>query len=125
MSRQILDERQLHSAIREKVDTYGASLVGAVKAAVAEHCVVIVGMRQNPHPRRARRLLEAAAVPHHYLEYGSYFSQWRDRLALKLWTGWTTFPMIFVQGQLIGGADELERLQSSGELARLLAAPRS
>jgi monothiol glutaredoxin len=31
-----------------------------------------------------------------YLEYGSYTKGWRRRLALKMWTGWPTFPMIFV-----------------------------
>ena len=27
-----------------------------------------------------------------------------------MWTGWPTFPMVFVKGTLIGGADELEAL---------------
>jgi monothiol glutaredoxin len=37
-----------------------------------------------------------------------------------MWTGWPTFPMIFVQGSFIGGADELQRLIESGELERML-----
>jgi len=60
-------------------------------------------------------------VPHQYLEYGSYLSRWRERLALKMWTGWPTFPMVFVKGVLIGGADDLAKLIASGELKRLLA----
>ena len=31
-------------------------------------------------------------------------------LPLKLWTGWTTFPMIFVNGQFIGGFNDLVKL---------------
>ena len=27
-------------------------------------------------------------------EYGSYFGGWRRRLALKMWTGWPTVPMV-------------------------------
>jgi len=53
--------------------------------------------------------------------HGSYLSQWRRRNALKMWTGWPTFPMIFVRGTLIGGASDLERLVTSGELKALLA----
>ena len=67
-------------------------------------------MAGNPHVRRARKLLDAAGIAYHYLEYGSYFSEWRRRNALKMWTGWPTFPMVFVKGTLIGGASELERL---------------
>jgi monothiol glutaredoxin len=33
-----------------------------------------------------------------------------------MWTGWPTFPMIFVKGELIGGFQDLERLIVSGEL---------
>jgi glutaredoxin-related protein len=37
-----------------------------------------------------------------------------------MWTGWSTFPMVFVKGVLIGGYTELARLHASGELkARL------
>ena len=38
-----------------------------------------------------------------------------------MWSGWQTFPMVFVKGVLIGGADDLEKLIASGELARMLA----
>ena len=39
-----------------------------------------------------------------------------------MWTGWPTFPMVFVNGILIGGAGDLTPLIQSGELATLLAA---
>jgi len=29
---------------------------------------------------------------------------------LKIWTGWPTFPMIFVDQQLIGGNSDLKKL---------------
>ncbi len=92
-----------------------------VQAALRQHAVVVVGMAQNPYPRKARKALDAAGVPYHYLSYGSYFSDWRRRNALKMWTGWPTFPMVFVKGMLVGGADDLARLIDSGELRRLLA----
>jgi monothiol glutaredoxin len=77
-------------------------------------------MAGNPHCRRARKALDAAGHAYQYLEYGSYFSQWRPRSALKMWTGWPTFPMVFARGVLIGGANDLQRLLDSGEFNRFL-----
>ena len=121
MPRPILDESKIHPAIRDKVANNRMDYVKEVQAAIAAHPVVVVGMRQNPAPKKARRALDAAGIAYQYLEYGSYLSEWRNRNALKMWTGWPTFPMIFVKGVLIGGADDLAKLVASGELARLLA----
>ena len=125
MSRPILDESRIHPAIREKVTTRNADIVREVERAVTENDLVVVGMRQNPHPRRARRALDAAGIPYRYIEYGGYFGNWRRRNALKMWTGWPTFPMVFVKGVLVGGASDLDRLIVSGELARLLTTERN
>ena len=121
MARPVLDESQIHPAIREQVASRRQTFVHEVQAAIAAHAVVVVGMAMNPFPRKARRLLDAAGVAHHYLEYGSYFNTWRDRNALKMWTGWPTFPMVFVKGTLVGGADELAKLLANGELRKMLA----
>jgi monothiol glutaredoxin len=121
MPRDILDEAQIHPAIRERIAGHHAALLQEVQAALRQHAVVVVGMAQNPFPRKARKALDAAGVRYHYLEYGSYLSDWRRRNALKMWTGWPTFPMVFVKGMLVGGAAELARLIDSGELQRLLA----
>lgn len=121
MPRQFLDESHIHPAIRDKVASHQQGIVSEVQQALARHAVVVVGMAQNPYPKKACKLLDAAGVPYTYLSYGSYFSQWRSRNALKMWTGWPTFPMVFVKGQLVGGANDLQRLLESGELERLLA----
>ena len=121
MPRPLLDESHIHPAIRDKLAQSRQSLVREVVAALPQHDVVVVGMAMNPFPRKARKLLDAAGQPYQYLEYGSYLSQWRDRNALKMWTGWPTFPMIFVRGTLIGGAGELQALLQNGGLKKLLA----
>jgi glutaredoxin-related protein len=121
MPRSVLDESQIHPAVRERVASHHAEVVQEVQAALRQHPVVVVGMAQNPYPRKARKALDAAGVPYHYLSYGSYFGDWRRRNALKMWTGWPTLPMVFVKGQLVGGADDLQKLIDSGELRRLLA----
>ncbi len=121
MPRAILDEAHIHPLIREQIATDHITIIDEVRAAIAANPVVVVGMSQNPMPKKARKALDAAGIEHHYLEYGSYFSTWRRRNALKMWTGWPTFPMIFVKGVLVGGAEDVIRLIASGELKLMLA----
>jgi monothiol glutaredoxin len=121
MPRQTLDESRLHPSVRERVANHHADIVHNVQAAAASHPVLVVGMRLNPFCHKARKQLTTAGVAHHYLEYGGYLSQWRARNALKMWSGWPTFPMVFVKGVLIGGASDLARMIEQGELRRELA----
>ena len=121
MPRSILDEAHIHPAIRDKIAGLNADIVKEVQDAIAANAVVVVGMRQNPMPKHARRLLDKADIRHAYLEYGSYLGGWRRRNALKMWAGWPTFPMVFVKGVFVGGAEDLTRLHASGELKKLLA----
>jgi monothiol glutaredoxin len=120
MPRKVLDEHRTHPAIRDKIATSHRDIVDEVEAAIAAHDVVVVGMKQNPHPRKARKALQAKGVTFHYMEYGSYLNTWRRRTALKMWSGWPTFPMVFVKGVLVGGATDVQRLIESGELDTLL-----
>lgn len=121
MPRNILDEARIHPTIRDRIAGHNADIVREVEAAVASNEIVVVGMRQNPFPKKARSLLDAAGLAYKYLEYGSYLSGWRRRNALKMWTGWPTFPMVFMNGVLVGGAAEVQRLIASGELGRKVA----
>ena len=122
MPRPILDEDHIHPAIRAKIAGHQQAIVQEVMAAVRDNAVVVVGMAQNPFPGKARQALEQAGQPFMYLEYGSYFGRWRERNALKVWTGWPTFPMVFVKGTLVGGFKDLQALIDSGELKRMVAA---
>jgi monothiol glutaredoxin len=116
VTRNILDDAHIHPAIRETIAKNHADIVREVRAAIASNDVVVVGMKQNPVPKKARKALDAAGIPYKYLTYGSYLGGWRRRGALRMWTGWPTFPMVFVKGVLVGGADDLNRLIASGEL---------
>jgi monothiol glutaredoxin len=42
------------------------------------------------------------------------------RQELSAISGWPTIPQVFVNGELIGGADIVEELAAEGELARVL-----
>jgi monothiol glutaredoxin len=121
MPRPVLAEDHIHPAIRGRIAGHQQPILQEVMSAVNANDVVVVGMKMNPFPKRARAALERTGQPFRYLEYGSYFSTWRERNALKMWTGWPTFPMVFVKGTLVGGANDLAALIDSGELKRMVA----
>src|SRR5258708_39653076 len=116
MPRLTLEEARIHPAIRDAISNNNRGIVEEVARAVDQHDIVVVGMAQNPSPKKARKLLDTAALTYHYLEYGSYFNTWRRRNALKMWTGWPTFPMIFVKRTFIGGGPGPERPPPGGEV---------
>lgn len=99
---------------------YHADTVARVAQAVHSHPVVVVGMAWNVPVKKARAFLDAKGVKYEYLEIGNYLTQWRERLAVKIWSGWPTFPQVFVNGQLVGGYSDLVALDRDGDLARLL-----
>ena len=122
MARPVLDESHIHPAIREKVAHRRARRwCTRCRRPSPAHAVVVVGMGMNPFPQEGTPRARRGRVAYHYLEYGNYFNTWRHRNALKMWTGWPTFPMVFVKGTLVGGADELAKLLNSGELKKMLA----
>ena len=111
------------SHVAQKQADFHAETVSAVQSALDEHDVVVLGMTVNPHCKRARKALDEAGIAHHYIGFGGYHSMWKERLAIKLWAGWPTFPQVYVKGRLIGGASETEHMLESGELRALLDAP--
>ncbi len=122
LARRFLDHDARTPAVSEKIATFHSDLVDEVQRAVDRSAVVVVGMAQNPFVKRVRRALKDAGVEFEYLEYGSYLSKWRERLAIKMWSGWPTFPQVFVRGTLIGGAEETAQGLADGSLRERLAA---
>jgi len=110
MTRPVLTEQQIHTEVRATIAQFNQDIVQEVQLAITQHKVVVVGMTQNPFVKNVRALLSEAGISYHYLEYGSYLSQWKRRLALKMWTGWPTFPMVFRDGALLGGYKEVKAL---------------
>ena len=104
----------------QSVDGFHSEVVAEVAAAVEKGGVVVVGMAQNPFVKKARTALDSAGIPFTYLEYGSYLSQWKQRLAIKMWSGWPTFPQVFVDGTLIGGNDRTQAAIADGSFQTLL-----
>lgn len=120
MSRHILDQSAINPGIATRIGGGYEETISEVKNALADSAVVVVGMAQNPYCKKACKQLDSVNINYSYLEYGSYLKQWHRRLALKMWTGWPTFPMVFVNGVLQGGNDEVAALLASGQLQRML-----
>lgn len=116
MSRPLLNFNQVRPEAQKAIESFHAEVIRQVTEAIQSENVVVIGMSQNPFVKKARKSLEASGIKHRYLEFGSYFSHWKERLAIKLWSGWPTFPQVFVQGKLIGGYSELAQVLTKGEL---------
>lgn len=121
-TRTSLPSNRIAAPALEKLAAYHQDVVAEVVKAIGEHDVVVVGMAQNPHVKKVRTALDEAGIAHHYLEYGSYFSAWKERLAIKMWSGWPTFPQVFVKGTLIGGEDLTKAAIADGTLKSLVSA---
>jgi glutaredoxin len=118
MERLVLANDKVSNTVKDQVGTFHRGIVEEVDAAVKRDPVVVVGMAQNPVVKKARKLLQSEGIQYTYLEYGSYMSKWKERLAIKLYAGFPTFPMVFIDGTLVGGNAELEKLKSEGKLKK-------
>jgi glutaredoxin-related protein len=115
-ARHVLPSSRVAPQVAAKAVAFHRGIVDEVESAVAESPIVVVGMAQNPHCKKVRKELTAAGYEFKYIEYGSYLSRWRERLAIKLWSGWPTFPQVFVRGVLIGGEELTSQAIVDGSL---------
>ena len=119
-SRPTLSTDKRTPAVAEVMDQFHRDVVDQVRTAVEKDPVVVVGMAQNPYVKRVRQALTEAGIPFTYLEYGNYFGMWKQRLAIKMWSGWPTFPQVYVRGTLLGGFDDTRKALDDGSLRKLL-----
>ena len=101
------------------------TLKDRVEQLIAENPVLLL-MKGTPEaPACGNSMRAVAAIEPYGVEYAAL-----DVLPalepLREATGeiadWRTFPQLYVNGQLVGGADIVEEMNESGELAELLGA---
>jgi monothiol glutaredoxin len=92
-----------------------------IRAMLAAHPIVLF-MKGTPEfpmcgfsSRAAKALTEAGAV----FQAVNVLADPQIRAALPHFSNWPTFPQLFIQGELIGGCDIIEDLNSAGELSRM------
>jgi glutaredoxin 3 len=81
--------------------------------------IVIHGTQYCGYCRSAERLLKQRQIDFEYVDVSG---NREARHALYRKTGRTSVPQIWIGERWIGGFDELEALDESGELARLISA---
>lgn len=118
MSREINTNFAPHA--KQFIDTFHSDVVEEVRDAILTNDVVVVGMSANVSVKRVRQALDAHNIQHVYLEYGGYLSKWKERLAIKIWSGWPTYPQVFVKGTLMGGNQLTQKALNDGSLETLL-----
>jgi len=109
MERKILDSAQVNTEALKFMSENNTDTVNEIITTIAKNKIVVIGMAQNPVVKKAKKTLEANNMEYTYLEYGNYLSKWQQRLAIKLWSGWPTFPQVFIDGKLVGGSNELTK----------------
>ncbi|MDH3659289.1 MAG: glutaredoxin 3 [Alphaproteobacteria bacterium] len=73
-----------------------------------------------PFCLRAKRLLDSKGVD--YVEVDLWSERARRQEMIERANGRSTVPQIFIDGEGVGGSDELFALDQTGELDRLLTA---
>ena len=95
-----------------------------IKAQLEAHPIVLFmkGAPEVPmcgYSKRAVDALRAAGATR--LHTVNVMADPEIRANLPRYADWPTFPQLFVQGELIGGADIVAELAEAGELARIVA----
>jgi len=99
-----------------------------IKAELASRPVVLF-MKGTPelpmcgHSQRAVEALRKAGAQQWHTV--NVMADPEIRANLPRFADWPTFPQLFVQGELIGGADIVDELAAAGELARIVAEAQS
>jgi monothiol glutaredoxin len=109
-----------HSRAKKVTQSFHPKIVLDIENSIRKHNVVVVGMFLNPYVLWVRLVLWKAGISYHYIQHGGYLSKWRQRLAIKIWSGWPTFPQVFVKGHLIGGNKMTRKALDDGSFQKLL-----
>lgn len=98
------------------------SIVDKIKQYIGENKVILF-MKGSPKlpqcgfSARAAQCLEACDVDFAYVDI---LQEPEIRKALPEYSDWPTFPQLFINGELIGGADIIIDLYQQGELKVML-----
>ena len=109
MERRVLPTTQMSTEALSSISQNHKETIDEIITTISQNKIVVIGMGQNPVVKKARRALKVRKLDYTYLSYGNYISKWQLRLAIKLWSGWATFPQVFIDGKLVGGSDDLNK----------------
>ena len=111
--RKILNESKIAPSAQQSMASFYAPVIIEIEQAIQNNEWVVIGMAHNPPVKSARKFLKEKNIKYKYIEHGNYFNGWKLRLAIKLWSGWPTFPQVFHNGILVGGSSDLKAYLAS------------
>lgn len=80
--------------------------------------VIVYSKNPCPYCVAARNFLEDRGIS---FESVDLTGQMDEMMKIKRETGWSTFPIIMINGKLIGGYTDLRQLDEDGQLESMLA----
>lgn len=99
-----------------------AEIFKKIEGAVKSHRVFLFmkGVPDMPQCGFSNKVVQILAA--YNVEYGSFnvLDDMEVREAVKKYSNWPTFPQLYVDGELVGGADILTQLHNNNELAAVL-----
>jgi len=93
-----------------------------IEKTLSDHDVVLYMKGSRTLPRCGFSAQVVEILEHHQAKYldVDVLSEPELRTGLKEFSGWPTFPQLYVKGRLVGGCDVVRELDQSGELTTLL-----
>ena len=117
--------RKIHALLskdaQNEIALFQQPFVEELQCMINNFEIVVVGVQLNSKSRQVSTLLQASEHDFKELYLRPWLMDRRKKLAVMLWSGWPTFPQVFIRGMLIGGEQELRRAIQNGELAHRLA----
>lgn len=117
--------RKIHTNLSAQAEqtiySFHSETITDLQDCIEKHDVVVVGMALNPYVISVKKSLKQHKISFIYKEYGGYFSAWKQRLAIKIWSGWPTFPQVFIRQTLIGGAADTRKALQNNQIQKLLS----
>ena len=90
------------------------------QVACAPVVLYLKGTPEFPQCGFSRQVIGALRACKAAFAYVDVLDDFEARQAVKLISGWLTFPQLYVNGELLGDADIVMQLYGSGELRQLL-----
>ena len=105
----------------ESIQKIQSSMYAKIESIINQNpvCLFIKGSPEEPKCKFTRRLMQIMKGK----EFGHFDILEDDgvREWMKRYSNWPTFPQVYVKGEMLGGVDIIEELNSSGELDSSLA----
>ena len=98
-----------------------------IQAIVDEHALVLFmkGTPNEPQCGFSAKTVQILIECESEFSYVDVIENNDVRVALPKVSDWPTFPQVFVNGELIGGADIIAQMHEAGELKKLISSVNS